>query len=100
MEIATLGGAKVLGRDDIGSLAPDMAADFVAFDLGRVGFAGALPGHAEMDEDDILAVLGRPVRPVDDPEQGDVGDLVAGLLHDLAGRRLLDRFVAIDEAAR
>jgi 8-oxoguanine deaminase len=42
LEIATLGGAKVLGRDDIGSLAPDMAADFVAFDLGRVGLAGAL----------------------------------------------------------
>jgi 8-oxoguanine deaminase len=42
LEIATLGGAKVLGRDDIGSLAPDMAADFVAFDLARVGLAGAL----------------------------------------------------------
>jgi cytosine/adenosine deaminase-related metal-dependent hydrolase len=42
LEIATLGGAKVLGRDDIGSLAPDMAADFVAFDLSRVGLAGAL----------------------------------------------------------
>jgi len=32
----------VLGRDDIGSLAPGMAADFIAFDLHRLDFAGAL----------------------------------------------------------
>jgi 8-oxoguanine deaminase len=42
LEIATLGGAKVLNRDDIGALAPDMAADFVAFDLRRVSLAGGL----------------------------------------------------------
>ncbi|BCG25677.1 8-oxoguanine deaminase [Pseudomonas tohonis] len=42
MEIATLGGAKVLNRDDIGALAPGMAADFVAFDLNQIAFAGAL----------------------------------------------------------
>ncbi|MEO6566689.1 MAG: 8-oxoguanine deaminase [Casimicrobiaceae bacterium] len=42
LEIATLGGARVLGRDDIGALAPGMAADFAAFDLRTVGFAGAL----------------------------------------------------------
>ncbi len=42
LEIATLGGARVLGRDDIGALAPGMAADFVAFDLNQPGFAGAL----------------------------------------------------------
>ncbi len=42
LEIATLGGAAVLGRDDIGSLSPGMAADFVAFDLNQIGFAGAL----------------------------------------------------------
>jgi 8-oxoguanine deaminase len=42
LEIATLGGAKVLNRDDIGAIAPDMAADFVAFDLRTVGFAGGL----------------------------------------------------------
>jgi 8-oxoguanine deaminase len=43
LELATLGGARVLNRDDIGALAPSMAADFVAFDLRQIGFAGA--GH-------------------------------------------------------
>ncbi|MGN5479662.1 amidohydrolase family protein [Cupriavidus basilensis] len=44
LEIATLGGARVLNRDDIGALAPGMSADFVARStcLG-VGFAGG--GH-------------------------------------------------------
>jgi len=42
LEIATLGGAKVLNRNDIGVLAPGMVADFVAFDLGHVAYAGAL----------------------------------------------------------
>ncbi|MBD2836800.1 8-oxoguanine deaminase [Pseudomonas sp. JM0905a] len=42
LEIATLGGAKVLNRDDIGALAPGMVADFVAFDLNHVAYAGAL----------------------------------------------------------
>ncbi|CAB3748129.1 8-oxoguanine deaminase [Paraburkholderia humisilvae] len=42
LEIATLGGATVLGRDDIGVLAPGMAADFVSFDLRQPLFAGAL----------------------------------------------------------
>jgi cytosine/adenosine deaminase-related metal-dependent hydrolase len=41
LEIATVGGASVLGRDDIGVLAPGMAADFAAFDVTGVGFAGA-----------------------------------------------------------
>ncbi|GAB4318572.1 MAG: 8-oxoguanine deaminase [Leptolyngbyaceae cyanobacterium] len=42
LEIATLGGARVLGREDIGSLAPGMAADFIAISLDRPQFAGAL----------------------------------------------------------
>ena len=42
LEIATLGGAKVLMRDDIGALAPGMAADIVTFSLNEIGLAGAL----------------------------------------------------------
>lgn len=42
LEIATRGGASVLGRDDIGSLAPGMAADFIAINCDRPAFAGAM----------------------------------------------------------
>jgi len=42
VELATVGGARVLGRDDIGRLAPGMAADFIAYDLNRIEFAGAI----------------------------------------------------------
>jgi 8-oxoguanine deaminase len=42
LELATIGGAQVLGRDDIGSLAPGMAADFAAYDLRGPATAGAL----------------------------------------------------------
>ena len=42
LEIATLGGARVLGRDDIGALAPGMSADIVCVPLDDIGVAGAL----------------------------------------------------------
>ena len=42
LQMATVGGASVLGRDDVGVLAPGYAADVVAFDLNRIEFAGAL----------------------------------------------------------
>ena len=42
LEIATLGGARVLNRDDIGALAPGMSADVVTFPLDGIETAGAL----------------------------------------------------------
>ena len=42
LELATRGGARVLGRDDIGYLAPGMAADFVTVDLDRPEFSGTV----------------------------------------------------------
>ena len=41
LAIATRGGAAVLGRDDIGQLAPGFAADIAAFDCRGIDFAGA-----------------------------------------------------------
>ncbi len=41
LELATIGGARVLGRDDIGYLAPGMSADFIAFNIDRPQFSGA-----------------------------------------------------------
>jgi len=42
LEIATRGGAEVLGRSDIGHLAPGMCADFFSLDLHTIEFAGGL----------------------------------------------------------
>ena len=41
LEMGTLGGARVLGRDDIGALAPGMAADLIGVPLADVALAGA-----------------------------------------------------------
>ena len=40
LALATRGGARVLGRDDIGQLAPGMAADMALFDLRTLPMAG------------------------------------------------------------
>jgi cytosine/adenosine deaminase-related metal-dependent hydrolase len=42
LEMATRGGAAVLGRDDIGYLAPGMSADFVAINLNQIALSGAV----------------------------------------------------------
>ncbi len=49
LELATLGGARVLGRDDIGCIAPGMSADFIALNVDRPSFVGA--------QSDIVAAL-------------------------------------------
>ena len=50
LEIATIGGAQVLGRTDIGSLEAGKCADFIAIDMNRLEFAGA-------QHDPLAAVL-------------------------------------------
>lgn len=40
LHIATRGGARVLGRSDVGHLAPGLCADLALFDLRTLGFAG------------------------------------------------------------
>lgn len=42
LELATVGGAKVLGRPELGRLVPGAAADLIAIDLDRVEYAGAV----------------------------------------------------------
>jgi cytosine/adenosine deaminase-related metal-dependent hydrolase len=50
LEIATRGGAAVLGRKDIGSIEVGKCADFFAINLNRLDYAGAL-------HDPVAAVL-------------------------------------------
>lgn len=40
LEMGTVGGARVLGRDDIGSLEVGKAADFIGVNLNRLSYAG------------------------------------------------------------
>jgi len=51
LRLATAGGAAVLGRDDIGRLAPGLAADLVLIDLEQLGFAGGR-------HDPVAAIVG------------------------------------------
>ena len=50
LEIATIGGAEVLGRSDIGSLEEGKCADFIAINTHRLEYTGAL-------NDPLAAVL-------------------------------------------
>jgi len=47
LEMATLGGAACLGRDDIGSLSPGKVGDVVVWPLQGIAFAGAITDPVE-----------------------------------------------------
>jgi 8-oxoguanine deaminase len=57
LSIATRGGARVLGRQDIGMLAPGKAADFIAINVDTPHFAGVM--------DPVIALLFCDVGAVD-----------------------------------
>ncbi len=66
LELATLGGAQVLGRDDIGSLAAGQAADFIGVNLNRLNYAGSHDPLAALlfcntDRVDVSVINGRVV---------------------------------------
>jgi 8-oxoguanine deaminase len=42
LELATIGSASVLGRDDVGTLAAGKSADFIAYNLNQIAYTGAL----------------------------------------------------------
>ncbi len=50
LDLATRGGARVLGRTDIGHLAPGMSADLAVYDLNQIELAGS-------DWDPLAALL-------------------------------------------
>lgn len=78
LEIATLGGAQVLGRDDCGSLAPGKRADIAIWDMSGVAAAG--------NWDPVAILLAGPMQ---------VRDLI------VEGRRVVaeGRLVTADERA-
>jgi len=95
LEMATLGGAAVLGRDDIGALAPGMAADLIAINLNRPDFAGAQADplaalvFCAPPKVDLSIINGRVVIEDGAFVDVDLGELVAQ--HNAASRKLLQR---------
>jgi cytosine/adenosine deaminase-related metal-dependent hydrolase len=94
LELATRGGAAVLGRADIGSLEPGKCADLFAIRLDRLEYAGALhdplaavvfcaPVRA-----DLVLVGGRPVVWEGQLATLDLPNLIER--HNRAARRLLE----------
>ena len=96
LELATLGGAAVLGRDDIGALAPGMAADIVGFNLNVLGYAGgavhdpvAALVFCHPQNVDFALVNGRVLVEDGQPLNLDLGRLIEQ--HNHAARQLLVR---------
>jgi len=93
LEMATLGGAAVLGRDDIGALAVGKCADLIALRLDRLEYAGALhdPVAATLlcapVQVDCSFVHGRPVVEHGRLTTMDLGPVIEA--HNRAARRLV-----------
>jgi 8-oxoguanine deaminase len=93
LEMATRGGASVLGRKDIGSLEVGKCADFFSLDLNRIEFAGGLhdPVAAVLfcsrQQVDTTVVHGRTIVKDGRLITVDVDDLVRK--HQLASLRLM-----------
>ncbi len=93
LELATLGGAAVLGRSDIGSLETGKVADFVALSLDRVEYAGAADPVAAVllcapVRVDHTYVGGRPIVVDGRVTTVDTDELIRR--HAAAARRLVD----------
>jgi 8-oxoguanine deaminase len=92
LELATRGGAELLGRPDLGSLESGKCADFVAIDVNRIEYAGALHDpvaavlFAAPVTVDVNYVHGHPVVVDGTLVTADVDDLVAR--HNAAARDL------------
>lgn len=96
LELATLGGAAVLGRDDIGSLEVGKAADIIGFDLSAPTYSGgavhdpvAAIVFCQPQNVDFAIVNGRIL-----VEEGQPRHLETGLIveqHNKAARALLAR---------
>jgi 8-oxoguanine deaminase len=95
LEMATRGGAAVLGRSDIGALEVGRCADIIAINLNRLDYAGALhdPLAAVVfcapQQVDFNFVHGRPVVQDGQLLTADLPSLV--VKHNQATRRLLSR---------
>ena len=95
LEMATIGGAQVLGRSDIGAIESGKCADFIAIDLNRIDFAGARhdPVAATVFchpiNVDYNYVHGRPIVSEGQLTVVDIDALVAE--HNEAARELVNR---------
>ncbi len=99
LRMAVQGGARNLGRDDIGQIAPGFAADLAAWRTDTLGFSGAASmdpvaglvlcangvGHA-----DVVLINGRVVVRGGQLQTVDVAELVAA--HSAASARICSHY--------